>query len=247
MDPGAERQVARLVSPEVQPIGLGEARGVAVRRAEETEDEAPLRDRNASDLRVARRHPARPLDRAVVAQELLDRAGQEARIVLESPPLLRMPEEGEEPVPDEVHGRLVAGDVEEDAGREQLALRQPVPRLLRLDEPAQEVGPGCRRRSSLRLAEVVRHRRRRAAPALDHLGADRQRDGVERARHVPRPLLDRLAVARRERPGAPRSPSPATGRPAPRSRPSAARRPRDRAGGPRWPGCAPGASPRREA
>ncbi len=52
VDPGAERQMPRLVSPEVQPVGLVEARGVAVRRPEETEDEAPLRDRNASDLGV---------------------------------------------------------------------------------------------------------------------------------------------------------------------------------------------------
>ncbi len=43
-------------------------------------------------------------------------------------------------------------------------------------------------------AEVVHHPRRRAAPALQHLGLDRERDGVEGARHVARPRLDLVGL-----------------------------------------------------
>ena len=64
VDPRAKRQVTRLVSPEVEPVGLGEVRGVAVRGARRARGRGvPLRNRHAADLGVLGRHPARPLNR----------------------------------------------------------------------------------------------------------------------------------------------------------------------------------------
>ena len=143
MDPGAEPEVPGLGPPEVEAVRIGELRGVAVRGAEEAEDEGPRRQRHAADLGVLQGHPSRPLDRPVVTEQFLDGGCEKRRVVVESAALVRVTEEREESVPDEVHGRLVTGDVEQDARREELRLRQPVPGLLGLDETAQKVLAGA--------------------------------------------------------------------------------------------------------
>ncbi len=107
-----------------------------------------------------------------------------------------MAQDREEPVPDEIHRRLVPRDVEEQARRQKLPLVQTVARFLCLHQSAQEVGPGALAALVREGAEVSRDRLRRLAPPLDHLGGDGQRDRVERPRHVAGPLLDLLRVAR---------------------------------------------------
>src|SRR5262249_20691565 len=64
--------------------GLREVRRVAVGGAEEAEHEAAVWNRHAAYLDIGRGHAPGPLDRAVVAQELLDRGRQEIRGVRES-------------------------------------------------------------------------------------------------------------------------------------------------------------------
>ncbi len=53
------------------------------------------------------------LHRGVEAEELLHGSRDEARVVPEPFKLIGMPEKGEDPVADKVHGRLVAGGEEQ--------------------------------------------------------------------------------------------------------------------------------------
>ncbi len=145
-----------------------------------------------------------------------------------------MPEEREEAVPDEVHGRLVAGHVEEHAGRQELALAQAVPCFLRLDEPAQEIGAGPPTPLLRQAAEVLRHRLGRAAARARSRRGPTGNAMASSARATSRDHSLTVSLSSAGTPRSSRSPSPATDRPALRSRPREAGRPRDRAAGPRW-------------
>ena len=74
---------------------------------------------------------------------------------------------------------------EEAAFRQELALAEAIPCFLGLDEPAEEIGPWAPTPRLRQDAEVARDLLGGAASPLDHLGADGQRNGVERPRHVP--------------------------------------------------------------
>src|SRR6185295_6870596 len=115
-----------------------------------------------------------------------------------APELIAVPEEGEEPIADQVHGGLMPGDVEQDAGGEQLALAQLVALLLRGDEQAQKVIAGMPAPLGQELAEVVADGPPRHPAPLDDIGIHLKADGVEAARDVCGPSPDRLLVARRD-------------------------------------------------
>ncbi len=79
------------LAPEVELIRFRELRGVTVRGADDGDDEVAAADRLTAELDVGRR-PARdrPLDRAVVAQELLDGGWHERRVGAERVELVRV-------------------------------------------------------------------------------------------------------------------------------------------------------------
>src|SRR6185295_16115225 len=106
-----------------------------------------------------------------------------------APELIAVPEEGEEPVADQIHGGLMPGDVEQDAGGEQLALAQLVALLLRGDEQAQEVIAGMSAPLGQELAEVVADGPPGRPAALDDVGSHLKTDGVEAQRDVRGPPL----------------------------------------------------------
>ena len=82
MGAGAEGQVPILSAADVQPFGVGKLHRIPIRRAETEHDEVALCDPLAADLAVGGRRPPGELDRALVAQELIDGGLHECRIVL---------------------------------------------------------------------------------------------------------------------------------------------------------------------
>src|SRR5438046_3458004 len=68
----AEGDVPVVLSRDVEALGVGEVRWVAIGGANGRDDDAALGDLFATDLDIRHGHARRPLHRAVVAQELLD-------------------------------------------------------------------------------------------------------------------------------------------------------------------------------
>ena len=87
---------------------------VAVRRPEQGEHELAGLDVLAGELDVGGDDAPRDLDRAVVAQQLVDRVGVERGVGHEALELVAVAEQGERAVADEVDGRLVPGQVQQD-------------------------------------------------------------------------------------------------------------------------------------
>jgi len=81
MHAGAEGQVAGCVAGDVEPVRIGEGRGVPVGRAEQRHDLLTRRDRDPADLHVFGSHAARwQAAEPGAAQEFLDRCGYQSRI-----------------------------------------------------------------------------------------------------------------------------------------------------------------------
>ena len=92
-------------------------------------------------------------------------------------------EQCEGAVPDQVHGRLVPGDEQEQRGAEQLLLAEPVAAVLGLDERRQEV---VAQRPAAPLDEVAEVLEEGAAGRLDAhslVGRD-ERVGIDARREV---------------------------------------------------------------
>ena len=135
----AEREVAVVAARDVEAVGLVEHRRVAVRRADAADHERALPDRHAAELHVLERDAHGALHRAVEAQHLLDRALQQLGLRAQARELVGVLQERERPVPDQVRGRLVTGEQQQDRGRQQLAVAERVAVLLRRDERADQV------------------------------------------------------------------------------------------------------------
>src|SRR5262249_4950341 len=73
----------------VQPIRVGKAGRIVISRAEEWHHRLPRGDRDAADLDRSESEPDRELRRAVVAEELVGKAGEERRIGAEQRELIR--------------------------------------------------------------------------------------------------------------------------------------------------------------
>ena len=91
----------------------------------------------------------------------------------------------------------MAGDEEQDAGGEQLALGEPVALLLDRDERGEQVRARMPAALGEQRAEVVRDPAPADTPALHDRRVGRDADGVEAPDDVRRPPLDLLVVADR--------------------------------------------------
>ena len=128
------------IAREVESVGTRELRLVPVGGGEHRVDEASAGDRDARDgclfPRVAFR---RRLERSVEAKQLFDGGPAETRIRAQPLHFAGMVEEGEGAVADQVHGRLVPGDQEQEDHCDELVFVEPLPRLFRRHESAHEV------------------------------------------------------------------------------------------------------------
>ena len=108
---------------DAQPVGVGApALGVVVGRADAQVEDVALGDGRPPILHLGGGDPAHELVRAVVAEQLEDGLRHQRRIGLQRGELLRVREQGHEPVADKRGRRLVAGDVERDQLRDELVV-----------------------------------------------------------------------------------------------------------------------------
>ena len=170
VDAAAERDVAALGALDVEPLrdrrippGRGSPhrwRGWRRRRAAAW---------NAVYLAVLQHGPNVELHRRVEAQQLLHRSRYPARVFPQKRELLRVPQQRQHAVADQVRGGLVAGNQQQAQHQEHLALGEGISLLFRLGEGADDVVPGV------------------AAPGLN----DGHEVGVERLAGGNGPLLSR--------------------------------------------------------
>ncbi len=194
MDAAAERQVAaRALAAEVE-VGRGRAplALVAVRRAEQREDQLAGADLLAGDLDVGGGDAARHLHGAVVAQQLVHGVGVERRVGDEPLELVAVAQQGERAVADEVHGRLVAGQVQQHDLVAQLDGGQAVAVLLGGDHAAEQV---VGRVAPLPLDGVVDVGEHLVGGGDDAAQVGLVGERLERAGHLVRPGAELVAVA----------------------------------------------------
>src|SRR5947208_8148770 len=114
MDTTAKRHMGIGVTGDIKGVRIGESPGVPIRCREDQQDPLSLADRLPMEFDVRRRDAWRALDRGIVAQDLLRGARDARRLPLELGPVARVAEEGQDTVPDEVDGRLMASDEQEE-------------------------------------------------------------------------------------------------------------------------------------
>ena len=79
------------------------------------------------------------LNRAVVTQALLDSRGGQIRLVFQALPLVRIAEQGQQPVGQQAHRRFVTGNDQKPAHPQQFFFRKPVPFTLDLHQSSDQV------------------------------------------------------------------------------------------------------------
>ena len=195
MGAAAEGEVFLGVGPaDVEAVGARAPVGlVAVRRGQAAHHEHALLDGLAAHLDLPQRDAARHLHGRVVAEELLDGAAVQRRVGAQALELVGVAEEGEGAVADEVHGRLVAGDVEEHHLLEELLVREHVAVLLGGEQAREKI-----------VGQVVPLPLDDVEHELAHLGGGVEDgahevgvgDGLQGADERARPLPELLAVGR---------------------------------------------------
>ena len=194
MPPPNERWCGASRRAEVERVDrLAEVRGVVVGGAEQGEDERTLLDGVAAELDVGERDAARELHRAVVAEQLVDAVDDQRRVVVQELELVGVPQQRQRAVADQVHGRLVAGDVEEAHLVEELVLAEDVALLLDRDQRGEQVVGRVRPLPRDRFAEMRVHTIAGGDQGRQLLG---QHQGLEELHDRVRPVAELVAVGR---------------------------------------------------
>ena len=192
MDAVAEREVAVVRAPEVEPVRLPELGRVAVGGVDHQEEAIPSPDVLVADPEVLAGDAHHRRSGAVVAQQLLDGRGAQRRILTPGPRFGRVPEQGQRPVPDEVRRRLVTREEQQHAARDQLRLAETLASLARHEEGRHEiVGRGVPAAGDDTL-EVVPHLGNRARRPLVLVGCPER--APDEARQLVRPRLELLVI-----------------------------------------------------
>jgi hypothetical protein len=135
---------------EAEGVRVVEEALVAIRGREAVEDAIALPDGHAVDVDLAGARPREELDRGVEAQRLLDRVRDERAVRAERRITTRLLREAVDQVAEQIPGRLVAGDDEED----RLGQGRPAREALSVDLGAQQPRDHVVRRISGREALV---------------------------------------------------------------------------------------------
>src|SRR5688572_13722917 len=127
------------VASEIKSIGLGKLFWIAIRRSEPELDQISLPNLYPTESQVIRSQSRGHLGWTVVAEQLLDRLPDLCWIVPQSLQLIRVAQQGQEPVADQVCRRLMTADQEDHAGRQELGGAQGIALLFSDDEPADQI------------------------------------------------------------------------------------------------------------
>ena len=140
MDAEAERDVAIVLSRDVESIRIGELLGIAIGGADDGHDHRVPGDPLVPDLHLLRGHASCALHGTVEAQELLHAGLDQPRIIPQRAELIRMLEEApRRPLPIRLTVVSSPADEEEHAGGDELPLAELVALFLGRDEGGEEV------------------------------------------------------------------------------------------------------------
>ena len=145
VDAAPEREVGIVRAADIEPVGRLEHVRVPVGGADQDGDVVARADLEPVHRAVGPRAPDGRLRRGIEAQQLLDGRRDEAGVVAEPGELVRVVEQRQHAVADQVGGGLVAGDQQEAQHVQHLALAQPLAAVLGMGERAQDVVAGRRR------------------------------------------------------------------------------------------------------
>lgn len=162
VDAVAEGDMAAGVAGDVEAVGVVEAEGVASGVGDHGEhDLAATGDHRAGDVdRVEGEAEGGGLQRSVVAQHLLDRAVDEGQIGAQRGELLRVGEQRQHAVGDEIAGGLVAGDQQQLGHAQEFFVAEPVAvPVAHRDQIAQQIVAGVRALGLHQVVEVAGHGR----------------------------------------------------------------------------------------
>src|SRR5437867_6003670 len=106
MDAVAKPEVVGRVSRDVEALGVGVVRGIAVRRGEQSDTDMPFLDRLATDLQSLLGHATREMHRTCVAKQFFHSGWKQRRVVSQALHLCWIAEEGQHAAADEVRGGL---------------------------------------------------------------------------------------------------------------------------------------------
>ena len=120
MDAGAEREVLVLLSPQVELVRILEDHGVAIGRADRREHDVAAPELFAAHLDRLPGDATGPLNGRIVTQQLFDRGADDLGVLAQVLKLIRMPQQRQDPVPDQIRRRLVSGREQQHAVGEQL-------------------------------------------------------------------------------------------------------------------------------
>ena len=194
VDTVAEGDMRVVLTGDIEPVGCGKLRRVMVGRAEHNQDLLVLLNTLAANFDLAKRNPGRHLHRPVVSQELLNRGPNQAGGGPESGQLLGMPQQGQQPVANQIHRRLMAGRKQEDDVGQQLVFAQPVAGLFNRDQATEHILPRPSPPLSDQADKIGHKGLGRAVSGLDDFGRNNR---VKRAGQRPGPVFELLPVFKR--------------------------------------------------
>ena len=137
--PGNEGEVPVRGARNIEAVGIGKLRGIAIGGTDAKVDRCSGFQGNAADLAICGRHAIAELHRCIKAQHLVDRGAKKVGIVEQALPLLGVVEEEAEAIADEVGRRLVAGVEDEDAVLQQFNLGQPLAVCFARDQASEHI------------------------------------------------------------------------------------------------------------
>ena len=116
----AEGDVRVLGATGIERFGLRERSWIVIGRPEEQADLVSSAERNPVPFQILEHPPFEHLQGRIPPQKLLGSGGQEVRFATESCKDLGVARQSKDRVADGVHGRLVAGVEDEDAGGDEV-------------------------------------------------------------------------------------------------------------------------------
>ena len=196
MQPEAETEMVGGVALEVEPVGIGEDARVSVGGRLDQVDHVVPADHLIAHVDVGGGHAHLHLRRAVEAQDLLSGGSQVLGVVVRAQPLqlVRMRQQGMQPVADQIGRGLVAAEQQQDAGAHDLVVGERVVALLGADERVNQV---LRRRGPEAADETAEVFRQLQQPALGPLAPPLDTAGAEHQHHqVVGPVLEQVPIGR---------------------------------------------------
>jgi thioesterase domain-containing protein len=166
----AEGDMAVVGTGDVEPIRIGEASRVAIGRTHDRDHRLPFVNQPPAELNVLGGQPRGVLARALVAQEFFNRTGNQRGISPQPGELVRMAQQSEQAVSDQVGRGLLPADHRDDGVGHHLVVGEPVAVNLGGSQRMEQARPWMIAIALHRLTEVGQHVMEAGENSLEAIG-----------------------------------------------------------------------------